>query len=577
MTRSLLSLLRSPKTKSQIFQIHAQLITTNYISNPNYTATFITSIASLDFPNTNYIDLVFTHVHNPGTCIYNTIIKTHAQHSNPKHGFELFRKMKRKGLFGDNYTYPFVLKACGLMLGLWEGREVHCEVVKCGFESNLFVVNSLIGFYGGFGEMGLARTVFDGFSGKDLVSWNVILGGYVRCGDMVEAQSLFDEMPERNVISWSIMIDGYCKKRGDVARARVLFDNMPVRDLVSLNSMIEGYAKVGKMEDARYIFDQMPEKNVISWSIIIDGYVQHGNPKEALSLFRQMLDRRTKPDKVAMVGALMACAQLGALHQGRWMHMYMKRERIKMDIIVQTALMDMYIKCGSLDEARLLFNSMLERNVISWNVMIAGLGMNGLGKEALHYFKQMEVEGVLMDDLIFLSVLSACSHAGLVTEGRSVFDSMRSVYKVEPKVEHYGCLVDLLGRAGRLDEAKKVIETMPMTPNPSLWGSLLLASHTNRDVHLAELVAERLGELKADDAGVCILMSNIYADLGMWEDTHRMRNLMGQRNMRKECGRSVIEVDGGIHEFLSGENSHRKIEEMRLIISSLLEMAKSTA
>lgn len=363
------------------------------------------------------------------------------------------------------------------------------------------------------------------------------------------------------------------QKMGEVNRARVFFDSMPTRDLVSWNSMIDGYAKVGEMEVAREIFDKMLQKNVISWSIMIDGYAQHRDSKEALNLFRQMLCQGIKPDRVSVVGAVSACSQLGALDQGRWIHLYMKRNRMLLDIVVQTALVDMYLKCGSRDEARRIFNSMPERNVVSWNVMIVGLGMNGFGKEALECFTQMEMERIPMDDLLFLGVLMACSHANLVTEGLHIFNQMKGVYRLEPKLEHYGCLVDLLGRAGQLDQIQNIIQSMPMKPNAALWGSLLLACRIHQNVTLAEIVVERLAELKADDSGVYVLMSNIYADVGMWEGMLRIRKLMKERKMKKDIGRSVIEVDGNVEEFVSGEKSHILREEIELVIWSLAKMA----
>lgn len=343
------------------------------------------------------------------------------------------------------------------------------------------------------------------------------------------------------------------QKMGDVKRARVLFDSMPTRDLVSWNSMIDGYAKVGEMEAAREIFDEMLQKNVISWSIMIDGYVQHGDAKEALNLFREMLCQGIRPDKVSVVGAVSACSQLGALDQGRWIHLYMKRNRMLLDIVVQTALVDMYLKCGSLDEACRIFNGMLERNVVTWNVMIVGLAMNGFGKKALEYFARMETERIPVDDLILLGVLMACSHANLVTEGLHIFGRMKGAHMLEPKLEHYGCLVDLLGRAGELDQAQSIIQSMPLKPNAALWGSLLLACRIHQNVNLAEIVVEKLAELKADDSGVYILMSNIYADAGMWEEMLKVRKQMKERRMKKEPGRSVIEVDGKVEEFVSGE------------------------
>lgn len=484
--------------------------------------------------------------------------------------------MRKNGIFGDNYTYPFVLKACGSMLGCKVGVLIHGEVIKRGFDEDLFVRNGLISCYCKNGEYGLGRKLFDGFVARDLVSWNSMIAGYVDYGDMEEAQNLFDEMPERDPYSWTILIDGYGKKVGDVDRARKLFDKMPKRDLVCWNSMIDGYTSCGKMDQARELFESMPERNVISWSILIDGYAQHGNPKEALDLFQQMLHQGTKPDKVSAVGAITACTQMGALDQGRWLHFYLKKKKILFDVVVQTALIDMYMKCGSLDLASDVFDSMCERSVVTWNVMIVGLGSNGCGRLALEIFHKMERERAPMDDLTFLGVLTACTHTGLVSEGLEIFERMKSEFGIEPKVEHYGALVDLLGRTGRLREARNVIGKMPMKPTSALWGSLLAACRTHKCVELAELSVEQLAKLGADDSGVYVLLSNIYAGEGMWDDVWRIRKLMKTGGMRKEIGRSAVEVDGTVHEFIYGDSSHPFMQEIYAVLQDLSNSVVST-
>ncbi|XP_077243444.1 pentatricopeptide repeat-containing protein At1g08070, chloroplastic-like [Tasmannia lanceolata] len=571
----LLSLLEKAQTTSQILRIHAQMITTDLISNTFAVSRLILASSVSIASNMDYAELVFSQIPQPNSFIYNTIIRGHAQSSSPQRALLFYSRMRRDGVAPDKHTYPFVLKACSLMGGLEKGMEIHGEILKRGFESDLFVRNGLISMYCRCGMTSLARKLFDGFPERDLVSWNSIIGGYVRCGEMGEAQNLFDEMPERDMFSWAIMIDGYGKKIGDIGRARELFNRMNERDLVCWNSMIDGYATVGDTITARELFEEMPERNVISWSIMIDGYARNGKSKEALKLFEQMLPQGIRPDRVSALGAVTACAQLGALDRGRWIHLYLEKNKTLLDVVVQTALVDMYMKCGSLDYARGIFESMPERNTISWNVMIVGLGINGCGKAALVLFSQMEREGIFMDDVTFLGVLIACTHAGLESDGLRIFERMGTSYGMEPKVEHYGCLVDLLGRAGRLDEAKNVIETMPMEPNPALWGSLLAACRIHRRVDLAEAAVEQLVELKADDSGMYVLMSNIYAEEKMWGDVLRIRKLMNDRGMKKESGGSVIEVDGIVWEFVNGDRSHLLSGEIYSVIWNLSKMLMS--
>ncbi|KAL8188731.1 hypothetical protein R6Q57_029751 [Mikania cordata] len=492
------------------------------------------------------------HLANKITYTYNTMLKEQLSKSNsfPQMAIEIFVKMKRNVINCDNYTYPIVLKACRMIYGLWEGRQVHGEVVKVGFlYSDVYVRNGLIGMYCKCRQMSCSRALFDWFHDKNLVSWNLMVSGYVECGDMVEAQKVFDEMPERDVVSWSIMIDGYGKKIGDVTCARLLFDKMHKRDLVSWNTMIDSYTKVGDMVAARELFDMMEHKSLVSWSIMINGYTHHHDPMEALKVFNLMLSLDIKPDKFCVAGAISSCAQLGALDQGRWIHMYIKKNRITLDIVVNTALMDMYMKCGSTEEARAVFRGMSEKNVVSWNVMISGLGVNGFTDEALTYFSQMEQEGTQVDDLIFVSVLSACSHGGFVTKGLEIFRRIRN-----PKVEHYGCLIDLLVRAGKLDQALSFIVSMPMEPNKDLWGSVLLGCQLQKNVGLGEFVLSKLKEVGGDDCGVYALMSNIYADNGMWEEVMKMRKILLEKGVAKESGKSVIElIDVGVTEFVCGK------------------------
>lgn len=357
------------------------------------------------------------------------------------------------------------------------------------------------------------------------------------------------------------------QKKGDITRARLLFDNMDKRDLVSWNTMIDSYAKVGNMVAARELFDVMEQRNLISWCIIINGYSLHQDPKEALNVFNLMLSHDMKPDIFCVVGAISSCAQLGALDQGRWIHMFIEKNKIKVDIVVNTALMDMYMKCGSAKEANAVFRSMSERNVVTWNVMISGLGINGFGDEALNYFRQMEKEKIKMDDLIYVSVLSVCSHAGFVTKGVEIFKKIQ-----KPKLEHYGCLIDLFVRAGKLEQALNFIASMPVEPNLDLWGSVLLACRVQKNVVLGEFVLNRIKELGGDDCGVYVLMSNIYADNGMWEGVTKMRKLVLEKRMAKESGKSVIEVNGGVEEFVCGKKDWVRGDDIQQVLWSVLKM-----
>ncbi|KAL5222221.1 hypothetical protein ABZP36_026934 [Zizania latifolia] len=391
-----------------------------------------------------------------------------------------------------------------------------------------------------------------------------------RVGLLVHAEAVRRGL-DADLFTRNALISFYCRI-GNCRSGRKVFDD-GLLDLVSWNSMVAGYVGCGEVDLAQDLFDEMPQRDEFSWAIMIDG---SGEPKEALESFQRMLICGIRPDRVAAVGAVAACAQLGALEQGRWLHSYLEKKKVLFDVVVQTALIDMYMKCGRLDLAKSIFESMPEKSVITWNVMILGLGTHGYGLDAIKLFNQMETERVPMDDLSVLAILTCCTHAGLVSEGLGIFYRMGKDLGLDPKVEHYGAMIDLLGRAGCLDQARNTLETMPMEPTPELWGSLLASCRSHRCVELAELSVERLASLGADDSGVYVLLSNIYADEGMWDDVFRIRNLMSAEGMKKNIGRSVIEVDGQIHEFVNGGSSHPHKEEIYLMLWNLSNIVAST-
>lgn len=350
-------------------------------------------------------------------------------------------------------------------------------------------------------------------------------------------------------------------KSGCTESAGLLFDRMQHRDAVSWNSVLDGYAKNGQIEMARRIFDQMREKNVISWTVMINGYVENCLFKEALDLFQEMQARGVEPDKVALACTLSACAQLGALDQGRWIDTYIRRKRIQLDTILSCVLVDMYAKCGALSEAVTVFEKREDRICVSlWTAMITGFAVHGKGREALNLFEEMEGEGIRPNEITFTGVLRACSYSGLVEEGKTLFMKMVQCYKIRPSIEHYGCLVDLLGRAGLLNEAEQLIAAMPMKPSAVVWGALLTACRIHRDYDRAMRVGKILIQLEPDHAGRYIYLANIFAAKGEWKRAAMVRKMMKKREVSKLPGSSLISVNGTAHEFYAGDRSHPERE-----------------
>ncbi|XP_072952443.1 pentatricopeptide repeat-containing protein ELI1, chloroplastic [Typha angustifolia] len=370
------------------------------------------------------------------------------------------------------------------------------------------------------------------------------------------------------------LLDMYARG-DDVDAARFLFDAMPERRLVSATAMLTCYAKSGDLEKARKMFDEMTEKDCVCWNAMIDGYTQHGRPEEALRLFRRILQSDARPNEVTFVSVLSAIAQLGSVAPGKWIHSYIRNNPIELNAKVGTALIDMYCKCGSLDDACLVFDSIRDKDVVVWNAMIGGYAMHGHSREALRLFANLLAEGLRPTDITFIGVLNACSHSGLVDEGREFFSSMERDYGIEPKVEHYGCIVDLLGRAGCVDEAYELVQSMRIEPDLVIWGSLLAACRLHKKMALGEKIANYLLNNGLANSGTYVLLSNIYAAVGNWEEVARVRTLMKESGVQKEPGCSSIEVGSKVFEFVVGDLSHPKSEEIYAMLEELNGLLKA--
>ncbi|MQL77813.1 hypothetical protein Taro_010207 [Colocasia esculenta] len=550
------------------------------------------------------------HVPCPDLYTWNVLIRAHASSGLPHLALLLFSQLLRDSPYRpDKFTFPFAVKAASDASASGEGRALHGMVVKSPFHSDVYVLNSLVHFYGAIGHLEIAQQLFDRIPERDIVSWNTMITAAARVGCCDEALGMFKEMEEcegvtpndvtvlaalsacgkkgdlemgrwvrsyvdrggirQGLILWNAMLDMYVKC-GSLEDAKKLFDWMPQKDTISWTTMLVGLAKAGDFEAAGHLFDEMPsERDIACWNALISAYEQGGRPKESLELFRQALAAEVRPDQVTLVAALSACAQLGAMDMGRWIHTYMNKNGVGLNFHLATSLIDMYSKCGDLEKALEVFHSAGEKDVFVWSAMIAGLGMYGEGKAAIDLFLQMQEARVRPNGVTFINVLASCSHAGLVEEGKRYFEEMLPVYGVEPGIEHYGVMADILARAGRFEEATGLIARMPMTPHASIWGALLGACAIHGNTRLGEEAGDRLLELEPGNDGAYVLLSNLYAKSGRWESVGRLRKEMKDRGVRKEPGCSSMEVDGVVHEFLVGDISHphrdkvyAKLEEM---------------
>lgn len=366
---------------------------------------------------------------------------------------------------------------------------------------------------------------------------------YAECGDSGSARRVFDEMSEPNVVTWNAVLTA-AFRCGDVEGAQDVFGCMPVRNLTSWNGMLAGYAKAGELGLARRVFYEMPLRDEVSWSTMIVGFAHNGCFDEAFGFFRELLREEIRTNEVSLTGVLSACAQAGAFEFGKILHGFVEKAGFLYVGSVNNALIDTYSKCGNVAMARLVFQNMpVARSIVSWTSIIAGLAMHGCGEEAIQLFHEMEESGVRPDGITFISLLYACSHSGLVEEGCGLFSKMKNLYGIEPAIEHYGCMVDLYGRAARLQKAYEFICEMPVSPNAIIWRTLLGACSIHGNIEMAELVKARLAEMDPDNSGDHVLLSNVYAVAGKWKDVSSIRRTMTEHSMKKTPGWSMNEID----------------------------------
>ncbi|KAJ4957469.1 hypothetical protein NE237_024580 [Protea cynaroides] len=357
------------------------------------------------------------------------------------------------------------------------------------------------------------------------------------------------------------MIDGYVKN-GDVGVARLLFDEMSERDM---------YARIEDVLAAQKVFDQMPYWNVVSWNTRLALYVRIKDYKECLRVFDRMISGgETSPNETTLISVLTACAGLGKLDRGKWVHSYIRENgKIRPEVLLSTSLLTMYAKCGAMDSAREVFDEMPERSVVSWNSLIMGYGMHGQGEKALEIFLEMEKRGPTPNDATFVCILSACTHAGMVLECWWYYDVMHRVYQIEPKVEHYGCMVDLLGRAGLMKDSEELRRKMPMKVGPALWGALLSTCSTHSNLELGEIVGKRLIELEPQDIGPYMMLSNIFATEGKWDEVETVRKMMREKRLHKAAGHSLVNLGGAGPESIVDDTS---VHKKGMVYSMLSEM-----
>ncbi|PIA54312.1 hypothetical protein AQUCO_00900688v1 [Aquilegia coerulea] len=515
-----------------------------------------------------------------------------------------------KGIRVNYNIIADLIQQCANTKSLKQGKWVHLYLRLTGFKykPQTFLSNHLINMYFKCGSDKKARQVFNKMSVRNLYTWNNMLSGYAKQGLIIPARKLFDEMPERDVVTWNTMVIMFAKSgrfnealgffkelrklriginefsfagvliacvklekfglnltkqvhgqvlvsgffsnmvlsssivdayaKSDLMReAKKLFDEMPVKDVLAWTTLVSGYAKLGDMETARRLFDDIPVPNPVSWTSLISGYARAGLGTKALKLFSDMMMRGIAPDQFTFSSSLCACASIASLKHGKQIHCRLIRTVFKANAIVVSSLVDMYSKCGSLAVGKSVFNLMGDKlDVVLWNTMISALAQHG---------------------------------HGLVEEGIQLFEFMTQEHGIDADQEHYACLVDLLGRAGRFEEVKDLLEKMPHKPDGRVWNALLGASRIHGNIELGRIAAEHLIDIEPQSSGPYVLLSNIYALIGKWESVEKVRNLMNERQVKKEQAISCIEVESKVHSFSVFDHLHPMKDELYLVLEQL--------
>ncbi|KAI3450997.1 hypothetical protein Pfo_007662 [Paulownia fortunei] len=510
-----ISTLQDCTNLAQIKQTHAYLIRICLHQSSYIIAKLLRMLSKINVSMRSYGVSVFSQVRYPNAFLYTALIRGYLIDGMFKESVLVYNSMRKDGVTPVSFTFTALLKASASEMNVNLGRQLHGESVKLGgFSVDLFVGNALVDMY-------------------------------LKCGWLDCGRRVFDEMPERDLISWT--------------------------------SLIDAYAKAGDMGSASELFRMLPVKDVVAWTAMVTGFVQNAKPREALEYFEGMQTAGVQADEVTLVGVINACAQLGAVKYANWIRDMVESSGFGLanDLHVGSALIDMYSKCGCVEDAYKVFKDMHENNVYSYSSMIIGLAIHGRANSAIELFEEMVKTDVRPNSVTFIGVLTACSHAGLVEQGQRLFDIMESSYGITPCVDHYNCMVDLLGRTGRLEEALSLIKSMPMEPNAGIWGALLGACRIYANPDVAEVAARHLFKLEPVNIGNYILLADVYAKAERWEDVLKVRKLIRKKGLRKSPAFSWVEGEKGvIHEFYAGDMTHPRSREIEEALENLISRLK---
>ncbi|XP_030956422.1 pentatricopeptide repeat-containing protein At5g04780, mitochondrial-like [Quercus lobata] len=570
------------KNLKHVIQIHAQLITNNYTCLPFLFNNLLNLYAKCGHINQSLH--LFSNTHHGFKNIFTwTSLITQLSHFNkPFKALTFFNIMRSTGIYPNHFTFSAILPACAHTMIVTHGEQMHCLIWKHGFKTDVFVGTALVDMYAKCDDLTSADRVFDEMPERSLISWNSMIVGFLQNKFYDRAVEVFrvllrESSDGPDQVSCSSVLSA-CANMGGLEFGRQVHGVAVKYGLVTLayvkNSLMDMYCKCGLLSDAIELFQTIGDSDVVTWNVMIVGCVCNDNFEEACNYFWVMRRKCISPDEASYSSVLHASASLAALDQGTLIHDQIIKTGFIKNECIASSLVTMYAKCGCLGDASRVFEEIEDRNVVCWTAMIAACQQHGCANQVIELFEEMLGEGVKPDYITFVSVLSACSYAGHVEDGFGYFDSMTKVHGMNPGPEHYACMADLLGRAGRLDEAKRFIESMPIKPDSSVWGTLLGACRNYGNVKMGREVAEILFELEPENPGNYVLLSNMYARNGMLKEADEVRRMMRVNGVRKEPGCSWIDVKNTTFVFTVHDRSHPRTDEIYGMLKKLEELVK---
>lgn len=524
---------------------------------------------------------VFSLLPNHNLQSYNALIVGYARGDHGFEGMQLFLLLLKSDLGFDEISLSAAFSACAISKGFWEGIQIHGLAVKTPFHYSICVANAILDMYGKCGALSEACRMFDEMESRDAVSWNAVIAACEQ-NKNEETLSLFvgmlrsrmepDEFTYGSVLK--ACAGGQALQYGREIHGRVIKCGMGFDSFVS-SVIVDMYCKCGMVEEAEKLHDRMEEQTLVSWNAIISGYSSTEDSKGAQKYFSRMLEMGMKPDNFTYATVLDTCSNVANVGLGKQIHAQAIKQELQSDVYIISTLVDMYSKCGNLQDSILMFEKSSKRDSVTWNAMVCAYAYHGYGDEALQVFEKMLLEKVMPNHATFVAVLRACAHIGLVDEAVHYFDVMQTDYGLEPQLEHYSSMVDALGRCGRITDALKLIQDMPFKGDDVIWRALISNCKMQRNVEVAEIAANSLLQLDPQDSSAYVLLSNIYADAEMWSEVSKMRRIMRSSRLKKEPGCSWIEVQAEVHMFLVGDKAHPRCGEIYENLDMLMAEMKS--